>query len=29
MTPGELTTFFDRDRKNRAGVVAKAGVKLD
>ncbi|MGM9490710.1 Bug family tripartite tricarboxylate transporter substrate binding protein [Ideonella sp. YS5] len=29
MTPNEFATFFERERKNWAGVVAQGGVKLD
>jgi tripartite-type tricarboxylate transporter receptor subunit TctC len=29
MSPAEFSGFFDRERKNWAAVVAKAGVKLD
>ena len=29
MTPGEFTTFFERERKHWAGVVAQGGVKID
>jgi len=29
MTPTEFTTFFDRERKNWAKVVAQGGVKID
>ncbi len=29
MTPAEFATFFERERKNWAGVVAAGGVKID
>jgi tripartite-type tricarboxylate transporter receptor subunit TctC len=29
MTPAEFTTFFDRERRQWAAVVAKSGVKID
>ena len=29
MTPAEFTTFFERERKNWAEVVARSGVKID
>jgi hypothetical protein len=29
MTPSEFATFFERERKSWAGVVAQGGVKLD
>jgi len=29
MTPAEFTTFFDRERKNWAKVVAESGVRID
>nr|WP_316639471.1 tripartite tricarboxylate transporter substrate binding protein [uncultured Roseateles sp.] len=29
MSPAEFSTFFERERKNWAAVVTKAGVKLD
>jgi len=29
MTPTEFATFFERERKNWAGVVAQGGVKID
>jgi tripartite-type tricarboxylate transporter receptor subunit TctC len=29
MSPTEFTTFFDRERKNWAAVVAQGGVKID
>ena len=29
MTPTEFTTFFERERKHWAAVVAQGGVKLD
>jgi tripartite-type tricarboxylate transporter receptor subunit TctC len=29
MTPPEFSTFFEKERKNWAGVVAQGGVKLD
>lgn len=29
MSPAEFTPFFEAERKRWAGVVAKAGLKLD
>ena len=29
MTPAEFTSFFERERKNWAKVVAESGVRLD
>lgn len=29
MTPAEFATFFERERKNWASVVAAGGVKID
>jgi tripartite-type tricarboxylate transporter receptor subunit TctC len=29
MSPAEFTTFFERERKQWAGVVAQGGVKID
>ena len=29
MSPTEFSAFFDRERKNWAGVVAEGGVKID
>jgi hypothetical protein len=29
MSPAEFSTFFDREQKRWAGVVASGGVKLD
>jgi hypothetical protein len=29
MSPTEFTGFFERERKNWAGVVAAGGVKID
>jgi tripartite-type tricarboxylate transporter receptor subunit TctC len=29
MTPAEFATFFERERKNWAGVVAQGGVKIE
>lgn len=29
MTPAEFATFFERERKNWASVVAQGGVKIE
>ena len=29
MTPAEFTAFFERERKNWAGVVAQGGIKVE
>ena len=29
MTPPEMTSFFEKERKNWAGVVAQGGVKIE